>query len=402
MKKFGLLLCSIGLFVSFLPTVQAETNPICNVTAPESCFFVVGDPGKTRERKKRATDSFTTDKYDLETFSHCPETNLEGLKDDSMLTSLYTYLHIDQSMDSVGKMESLQFMLSMTDSCGDKICAPIGKKISENTLASPEGKTVTCSIEHFDDGKYGVCTKEAIRRYLAYIKAETTICDTKPQLIITVSPTEIKQQDEVSITVTETNGKAYKWVDEPNFIARKTPLEGAALAIENVILTINNNPQSVTLDQELPLAFLNTGEEILSATGGIVGAKPSLEVLPGTSKINVLPIEKDTDPVDAHHLSCKQLLPKYLVGASCDPDLYGDARDITYWIQKFSGKITTFIAALAVLLIAWNAFGLVMAGGDTDTIATSKKALMWVGIGLLLVIFAYVIVKTAISLSFMQ
>ncbi len=409
MKKFGLLSCFLGLFFGFSTTIHAELSPICKLSPPKSCFFVTENYG---ERKKRTGDTFPDN---VNTPVHCPDINLRGLKDDTMLMPLYTkeFLDVDTSKGSIQTMRNLQLSLYNEDSCGEKRCAPIGKEISEYPIMEPDGTKVLCTETHFTDGKYGVCTKEAIRRYIDYFKVTTATnnkdnikgCDTQPQLEI-IPPETIQQNNEGTYSITATGGKAWIWDNESMFIAKS--IEGEALTIDNIKLTHDGKQilakeiPPITLNEPFTLSFTTAGDEILKVTGGNVAQKSTLIPLEGTKKINIISIEDKDTPSSQADLSCKQLLPKYLVGASCDPNLHGDARDVTYWIQKFSGKITTFIAALAVLLIAWNAFGLVMAGGDTDAISTRKKALMWVGIGLLLTVFAYVIIKTAISLSFLQ
>jgi len=101
---------------------------------------------------------------------------------------------------------------------------------------------------------------------------------------------------------------------------------------------------------------------------------------------------------------CNEIMPKYLVGANCveNSDLEGDATDIAVWIQKFGGKITGMISMIAVVLIVWNAFALVTAVGDTEKISQAKKGIMWTIIGLAVTMFAYVLVKTVIILTYTQ
>ena len=101
---------------------------------------------------------------------------------------------------------------------------------------------------------------------------------------------------------------------------------------------------------------------------------------------------------------CDELMPKYLIGANCidNNNLKGDASDITMWIQKFGGKITGLIGMIAVVLIIWNAFNITTAAGDSEKISQGKKGLIWTIVGLGLTMFAYVIVKTVIMLTYTQ
>ena len=96
-----------------------------------------------------------------------------------------------------------------------------------------------------------------------------------------------------------------------------------------------------------------------------------------------------------------QLRPKYLVGANWDDREYtGDARDFTYWFQRFGGKLTGFVAIIAVLFMTQQGVAIVLSAGSDDTISKAKKAIQWTFIGLAVVVFAYVIVKTLISLTY--
>lgn len=96
-----------------------------------------------------------------------------------------------------------------------------------------------------------------------------------------------------------------------------------------------------------------------------------------------------------------QLRPKYLTGSNWESRKYkGDASDLTFWMQKFGNKITSYAAALAVLFIVFNGFMLVTAAGDEDQINKAKTGIRWALIGLVLLGFAYIIVKTVISLAY--
>jgi len=107
---------------------------------------------------------------------------------------------------------------------------------------------------------------------------------------------------------------------------------------------------------------------------------------------------------DMTGFGCNELMPKYLVGANCveNSTLKGDATDIAVWVQKFGGKITGMIGMIAVVLIVWNAFKIVTAAGEEEKISQGKKGIMWTIIGLVLTMFAYVIVKTVIMLAYTQ
>ncbi len=101
---------------------------------------------------------------------------------------------------------------------------------------------------------------------------------------------------------------------------------------------------------------------------------------------------------------CSELMPKYLVGANCleNNTLEGDATDLAYYIQKFGGMITRLIGLLAVALIVFYGFRIATAAGDDEQISNAKKGIMWTIIGLALTMFAYIIVKSVIMLTYTQ
>ena len=73
---------------------------------------------------------------------------------------------------------------------------------------------------------------------------------------------------------------------------------------------------------------------------------------------------------------------------------------ITYYIQKIATALTGLAAAVAVLFIVQNSFNLLTAAGGSEVITTSKKGLMWSVIGLVVIMGAYIVVKTVISLPY--
>jgi len=90
--------------------------------------------------------------------------------------------------------------------------------------------------------------------------------------------------------------------------------------------------------------------------------------------------------------------PKYLVGV--DEVSAGDATDVVGIIQKIANTITGIIATIAVLFIVINGAMLVISNGNSDQINNVKKGLTWGGIGLLMIIFAYIIVRTIIAITY--
>jgi|GEM_PF-3120208 hypothetical protein len=103
--------------------------------------------------------------------------------------------------------------------------------------------------------------------------------------------------------------------------------------------------------------------------------------------------------------------PKNLPGAGEDPaaelkwdvkfnKMAGKPFIITYYIQKIAKALTGVVAAVAVLFIIQNSFNLLTAAGGTEQITKSKKGLMWSLIGLVMIMGAYIVVKTVISLPY--
>jgi hypothetical protein len=95
------------------------------------------------------------------------------------------------------------------------------------------------------------------------------------------------------------------------------------------------------------------------------------------------------------------LRPKYLIGANWDDYEYkGDARDITYWGQRFGAKAINFLAITTVLFAMIAVLRLVLSGGASEQVTNFKKMAQWSAIALIAAIFAYVIVKTVISMTY--
>ena len=100
--------------------------------------------------------------------------------------------------------------------------------------------------------------------------------------------------------------------------------------------------------------------------------------------------------------------PKYLpIGTQKTNAQEGDksiaedpARPITRIIQNLINGITGITAAIAIFMIILNAQNIIFAAGDSDAISKGKKGLMWGVIALLLITFAYVIVKTFIQFTY--
>ncbi len=97
--------------------------------------------------------------------------------------------------------------------------------------------------------------------------------------------------------------------------------------------------------------------------------------------------------------------PQFLAGVNDDAifdskELKGEAVDITRFINKVSKSFAGGAAAIAIIMIVMNAFALVTAMGDSDAIGNAKKGLLWSFLGLLLIVFAYVIIKSIVAMTY--
>jgi len=66
-------------------------------------------------------------------------------------------------------------------------------------------------------------------------------------------------------------------------------------------------------------------------------------------------------------------------------------------LQTIAGALLYFAAPLAVILIGFAAFNMVMGGADSEKIEQSKKHLTWLVIGLFVIILSYSIVRIVIT-----
>ena len=90
--------------------------------------------------------------------------------------------------------------------------------------------------------------------------------------------------------------------------------------------------------------------------------------------------------------------PKYLVGTDIDPT--GTAKDATTFGQRLVRGLVGILTMLAVFFIVYTGLNWVTSAGNSDGVEKGKTSLKWIILGLLLVIFAYVIVKTVITLPY--
>lgn len=68
------------------------------------------------------------------------------------------------------------------------------------------------------------------------------------------------------------------------------------------------------------------------------------------------------------------------------------------FLQIIAGALLYFAAPIAVIMIAWGAFDMVMGGADSEKLEQSKKHLTWTIIGLILIIISYSAVRFVLDL----
>lgn len=90
--------------------------------------------------------------------------------------------------------------------------------------------------------------------------------------------------------------------------------------------------------------------------------------------------------------------PKYQVGV--DDEVTGTAADATGFLGKIGQGLVMVLTSVAIFMVTYNALTLVMSAGS-DNVAKAKKAFIWIFLGLLSVMGAYIVVKTAISIPFL-
>ena len=97
------------------------------------------------------------------------------------------------------------------------------------------------------------------------------------------------------------------------------------------------------------------------------------------------------------------LLPRALpaTGADATDSTKTVEVEIAGTIQRLTDQVTTFVGTIAVLMIVIYGFRISVSFNDSETIEKSKKGIVWCLTGLVVITFAYVIVKTVVSIAFL-
>ena len=97
------------------------------------------------------------------------------------------------------------------------------------------------------------------------------------------------------------------------------------------------------------------------------------------------------------------LLPRALpaTGADAADSTKTVEVEIAGTIQRLTDQVTTFVGTIAVLMIVVYGFRISVSFNDSEALEKSKKGIVWCLTGLVVITFAYVIVKTVVSIAFL-
>jgi len=82
---------------------------------------------------------------------------------------------------------------------------------------------------------------------------------------------------------------------------------------------------------------------------------------------------------------------------NCSNNVTGD--EVRNAILDFINIVLTFIGILAVAFIIYAGFLMMTAGGNEDQIESGKKIIIWAAIGILVILFAWVIIAFVIDVG---
>jgi hypothetical protein len=122
-----------------------------------------------------------------------------------------------------------------------------------------------------------------------------------------------------------------------------------------------------------------------------------LTLLPAVSAAQIL----TPQDLQARIVLDPNLKPENSPGVVVNPETLKSAGAETafanYMLQVLAGGLITVAAPVAVIIIAISGLFAVVSHGDQKLIVRAKKTLTWAVIGLIVIIFAWVIVRTTIE-----
>jgi hypothetical protein len=96
------------------------------------------------------------------------------------------------------------------------------------------------------------------------------------------------------------------------------------------------------------------------------------------------------------------LKPDNSPGVIIDPATFskpgGEAAAGNYLLQLLAGALISIAAPVAIVIIAISGLFAVVSHGDQGMMDKAKKALTWAVIGLIVIIFSWVVIRTVVSL----
>ena len=124
---------------------------------------------------------------------------------------------------------------------------------------------------------------------------------------------------------------------------------------------------------------------------------PCLNIQPTTALAQGL----NSEDLQARIVLDPNLKPENSPGVVVNPETLKSAGAETafanYMLQVLAGGLITVAAPVAVIIIAISGLFAVVSHGDQKLIVRAKKTLTWAVIGLIVIIFAWVIVRTTIE-----
>lgn len=96
------------------------------------------------------------------------------------------------------------------------------------------------------------------------------------------------------------------------------------------------------------------------------------------------------------------VVPGAVPGASLsnEDSPIGAVTTVAQLMQRFADGAAALAGAVAILFVVINAARMTFSLGDTEALSKAKKGLTWAAVGLVLIIFAYIVTKSVIALTY--
>ncbi len=145
----------------------------------------------------------------------------------------------------------------------------------------------------------------------------------------------------------------------------------------------------------------STGDMGGSGDGGTDGGMDSESTTPGGEEA----AEEEPLPTGPYSLSDAMKKnaakkPIYMPGRDKD-DKKGEAGDVTIVIQKAIDIIVGITGVVAVFFVVFNGVNMATTAGDTERLTRAKNGMVYGVLGLALIVFSYILVKTIIWVTYL-